>query len=213
MARKFKQGDRVYEVITYFKTGPESRETRSLNVAVRLANVMAKRGLKSVLLQIDYGSHPKELATVRPGQSADVSALLRKANPLSSTAESVLIAVGIVGAVALGYSLLTSKSASATTTAGQYTITPANSGQTLNLHVGDTIIAKLPAPASGYTWDGGGQGSTVLTYGTPVTAADGSVSNSLTATSTGTEQLAFAQYDASNNVNASTEFLVTVNVS
>jgi hypothetical protein len=64
--KKFGPGDRVYELHTSFPTGQEYRETRSLNVATRLGNAMAKKGHRSVLLQIDYGSHPRKIATFEP---------------------------------------------------------------------------------------------------------------------------------------------------
>jgi hypothetical protein len=76
---------------------------------------------------------------------------LTRENPPSSTTESVLIAVGIVGAVALGYSLLTSKSASAATGGAApaqspelYQLQPGNENAAITLILGNGILDALP---------------------------------------------------------------------
>jgi hypothetical protein len=124
-------------------------------------------------------------------------------NPLTTTSKW-LIGLAAAGAAALVYTLTKQP------TGKQFTVTPASGGQTINAKVGDTVWVKLPAPAAGYLWDGGEQGDSIFTYPSPVTGADGSITNTLTVTSTGNAQIAFAQYDANGNVNASSEVLVTV---
>lgn len=89
-----------------------------------------------------------------------------KENPISSTTESVLIAVGIGAAIALGYMLLTKQASAApnaTPATGGSTITPA-SGSTTSTKIGDVIQITLPATASGQAWESLDTGASVLQY-------------------------------------------------
>lgn len=134
-------------------------------------------------------------------------------NPMDAN-NRILLTGGLLVAGAVGIALLfLSKKAAAapSSSSASPTITPASGGQTLNVKVGTTIPIQLPAPATGYSWDGGIQGSdTAATYGSPQVAANGSVTGSLTATTAGTFQAAFAQIDSNGNPNPSTEVLVTI---
>lgn len=136
---------------------------------------------------------------------------VREENPLNPIEKKVLIGVAAAGVVAAVFYALTKQPAAVVVgKAPIATITPASGGQTINAKIGDTIAVQMPAPAAGYIWDGGPQGASIFTYGSPIVAADGSVMNQVVITATGNGQLAFAQYDSTGNPNPSTEVLVTV---
>jgi hypothetical protein len=135
--------------------------------------------------------------------------------------KKLMVAGGIVGAVALvafaAYEFTkqpasSAKTTTTTTTTGggakTYTALPSATGQTINMHVGDTLAIQVPgAPQSGYvylftngTMPGWSQGATGVT-----SVANGGVSVTtipLTATATGATTFTFALYPSTDGVNA-----------
>jgi hypothetical protein len=148
-------------------------------------------------------------------------AIKRRYGEIKMDEKKLMVAGGIVGAVALvafaAYEFTKQPASSATTTttttttgggAKTYTALPSAAGQTVNMHVGDTLAIQIPgAPQSGYvylftngTMPGWSQGATGVT-----SAANGGVSlttTPLTATATGETTFTLALYPSTDGVNA-----------
>lgn len=127
---------------------------------------------------------------------------------MSSTAESVLIAFGIAGVVGVGYLLLTSKPASASSTGATgggsslLNVYSGTSGATYHIGIGQEVQFNLPAPDSGYSWIDTESGDSVLggeMINTP--DASGGWHMVVTVEGTGTQTITWTQEDSSGNPN------------